>query len=121
VSVLDRVKLDTIRGRLWLGFGILVALLVMAGVVARTSFSGMSATISESLADVQVESQLASQLSANAAKTIEAGSRYLETRDPAAQAAFRKFGWAAHDVQRLMNNRPGQSSPPSTTSCRQWR
>jgi methyl-accepting chemotaxis protein len=110
VSVLDRVKLDTIRGRLWLGFGILVALLVMAGVVARTSFSGMSATISESLADVQVESQLASQLSANAAKTIEAGSRYLETRDPAAQAAFRKFGWAAHDVQRLMNNRPGQSA-----------
>jgi methyl-accepting chemotaxis protein len=110
VSALDRVKLDTIRGRLWLGFGVLVALLVIAGVVARTSFSGMSDTITESLADVQVESQLASQLSANAAKTIEAGSRYLETRDPAAQAAFRKFGWAAHDVQRQMNNRPGQSA-----------
>ena len=109
MTALDRVKLNTIRGRLWLGFGILVGLLVIAGIVVRTSFAGMSDTITQSLADVQTEAQLASQLSAYATKTIEAGSRYLETRDTAAASAFSKFGWAAHDVQRQMNDRPGQS------------
>jgi methyl-accepting chemotaxis protein len=115
VSVLDRVKLNTIRGRLWLGFGILVALLFVAGIVARTSFAGMSATITQTLVDVQAEAQLASQLSANAAQTIEAGSRYLETRDTTAENAFRKYGWAAHDVQRKMNDRPGQSATEVAT------
>ncbi|HEY4130107.1 MAG TPA: hypothetical protein VGM50_05795, partial [Gemmatimonadaceae bacterium] len=103
-------KLNTIRSRLWLGFGILVALLVVAGVVARRSFSGVSIAISQSLAEVQTESQLAGQLSADVAKTIESGSRYLETRDTTAQTAFRKSGWAAHDVQREMNDRPGQTA-----------
>ena len=109
MSALDSIKLNTIRGRLWLGFGILVGFLVVAGIVVRTSFAGMSNTITQSLADVQAEAQLASQLSADAAKTIEAGSRYLETRDTTAQIAFRNFGWAAHDVQRQMNDRAGQS------------
>ena len=107
MSTLDRARLNTIRGRLWLGFGVLVALLVVAGVVARRSFTGMSTTIKQSLAEVQAEAQLASALSANVAKTIEAGSRYLETRDSAAQDAFRKFGWAAHDVQRRDERPPG--------------
>ena len=115
MSVLDRVKLNTIRGRLWLGFGILVALLFVAGIVARTSFAGMSATITQTLVDVQAEAQLASQLSANAAQTIEAGSRYLETRDTTAENAFRKYGWAAHDIQRKMNDRPGQSATEVAT------
>ncbi len=115
MSLLDRVKLNTIRGRLWLGFGVLMALLIVAGIVARSSFSGMATTITQSLADVQAESQLASQLSADAAKTIESGSRYLETRDSTAELAFRKYGWAAHDVQRKMNDRPGQSATEVAT------
>jgi methyl-accepting chemotaxis protein len=110
VSMLERIRLNTIRGRLWLGFGILVALLLSAGILARRSFAGISETITQSLTAVQAESQLASSLSADVAKTIESGSRYLETRDSAAQDAFRKFGWAAHDIQRQMNDRPGQSS-----------
>ena len=105
-----RRNLGTIRGRLWFGFGILVTMLVVAGVVARRSFAGIAETITQSLADVQTESQLASALSADVAKTIEAGSRYLDTHDATAQDAFRKFGWAAHDVQRRMNDRPGQSA-----------
>jgi methyl-accepting chemotaxis protein len=115
MSAFDRLRVNTIRSRLWFGFGILVALLIVAGIVAKTSFSGMSDEITQSLADVQTESQLASQLSANAAKTIEAGSRYLETRDSAAQTAFRKFGWAAHDIQRQMNDRPGQTAAEIAT------
>src|SRR5690348_5719980 len=96
---IDRLGLNTIRGRLWMGFGVLVALLVVAGAVARRSFTAMAETINQSLAEVQAEARLASTLSANATKTIEAGARYLETRDTTAQDAFRKFGWSAHGVQ----------------------
>ncbi|HMA24065.1 MAG: methyl-accepting chemotaxis protein [Gemmatimonas sp.] len=113
--VLDRAGLNTIRGRLWVGFGILVALLVIAGVVARRSFTAMATTINESLTEVQAEARLASTLSANATKTIEAGARYLETRDTSAQNAFRKFGWAAHASQREMNDLSGQTATEVAT------
>jgi methyl-accepting chemotaxis protein len=113
--IIGGLSLKSIRGRLWFGFGILVAMLVVAGIVARTSFAGISETITQSLAEVQEESQLASALSADVAKTIEAGSRYLDTRDSSAQDAFRKFGWASHDVQRKMNDRPGQSATEVAT------
>jgi methyl-accepting chemotaxis protein len=110
VSTLAKFHLNTIRSRLWLGFGVLVLLLLAAGVLSRRSFAGISATITQSLTEVQAESQLASLLSANVVRTIDAGARYLETRDTTSESAFRKYGWAAHDAQRQMNERPGQSS-----------
>jgi methyl-accepting chemotaxis protein len=48
-------------------------------------------------------------------KTIEAGSRYLDSRDSTTEAAFRKFGWASHDIQRQMNEHPGQSATEVAT------
>src|SRR5262249_17236328 len=89
-----RARINTIRGRLWSGFGVLVALLVVAGVVGRGALSGMATTIASSLAEVQTEAQLASTLSSNVAKTIEAGSRYLDSRDSTIEEAFRRSGWA---------------------------
>jgi methyl-accepting chemotaxis protein len=106
---------NTIRGRLWIGFGTIVVLLAAAGVLVRGSFAGISDTISLSLADVQAEASLASQLSADVAKTIEAGSRYLDDRDPNAQDTFRKYGWLAHQVQFAMNERPNQSATEVAT------
>ena len=113
--LLERFELNSIRGRLWVGFGALVALLVLAGLMARRSFSGISETISTSLTEVQSEAQLASQLSADVAKTIEAGARYIDSRDTTAQAMFRRFGWAAHEIQREMNDRPGQTAAEVAT------
>jgi methyl-accepting chemotaxis protein len=110
MRAIDRLNINTIRTRLWLGFGVLVALLVVAGAFARGSFNGLTDSITESLVEVQSEAKLASALSANVAKTIDAGSRYLEMRDTAAQTAFRKYGWVAHDIQREMNGRPGQTA-----------
>ena len=112
---LDTLNLNTIRGRLWVGFGVLVVMLVAAGVEVRRSFAGISETITQSLAEVQSESQLASGLSANIAKTIEAGSHYLDGGDSTDQAAFIKFGWASHDIQRQMNSHPGQSATEVAT------
>jgi methyl-accepting chemotaxis protein len=110
MSPIGRAQLYTIRGRLWIGFGVLVGLLVLAGAMAKGSFSGLTDAITTSLEEVQMEGQLAGMLSANVAKTIEAGSRYLETHDTTEQSAFRKYGWASHDIQRKMNDRPGQSA-----------
>ena len=109
------IQRNTIRSRLWFGFGTIVLLLAVAGVLVRASFSGISDTISASLTDVQTEASLASQLSADVAKTIEAGSRYLDTREPSAQDAFRKRGWLAHQVQYQMNERPNQSATEVAT------
>lgn len=103
-------RLNSIRSRLWLGFGVLVGLLVIAGVVSRRSFRAVGATITTSLGEVQTEAQLASTLSSNVARTIEAGSRYLESRDSAAQETFRQSGSEAHQVQSKMNDRSGQTA-----------
>src|ERR1043166_2425411 len=97
-NVFASFKLNSIRTRLFLGFGIMVALLLAGGFIARSAFNDMSERITQSLADVERESQLAGELSSNVAKTLEAGSRYLDTRDSSTENAFRKSGWAAHEV-----------------------
>ena len=105
----------TIRGRLWIGSLIVVALLVVAGTVAWRTLGTMSREITTTLRDVQTESRLASQLSSDAAKALEAGGRYLDTRDPEAEAAFRQHGWNAHDIQRAINARPDRTADEVAT------
>lgn len=100
----------TIRGRLWAGFGILMALLVMAGLTAQEAMTSMSQTTSTTLGEMQTESRLTSQLTTDVAKTLQAGNRYLEARDPRAQADFRRHGWDAHAIQRALNDRPGRGA-----------
>ena len=110
MRLIDRSQFNSIRGRLWVGFGILVGILLLAGFVARRSLTEMSTQIAASLSEVEADATLTSQVSADVAKTIEAASRYLDTRDSSAESAFRSFGWAAHEVQRQMNSRPNQST-----------
>lgn len=110
MNIAQRFNLSSIRTRLLLGFGAIVALLVMSGFLSRSSFTDMSARITQSLGEVQSESELAGELSGDVARTIESGTHYLETRDSATENAFRKYGWAAHDVQRRMNELPGQNA-----------
>lgn len=100
--------LGTIRGRLWLGFGALVILLLVAGALAQRSISQLARAMATELSEVQQESRLASQLSASAASTLAAGTRYLEMRDTTTLTVFREQGWNAHRLQTDMNNRRGQ-------------
>ena len=99
----------TIRGRLMLGFAALIALLVVAGVLARRTMTRMSVTVGTTLEGVQAEAQQSAQLSAAVSQTLEAGSRYVETRDSTALDAFRRYGAQAHLVQRDMNARLSQT------------
>ena len=95
----------TIRLRLVGGFGVLVLLLLVAGVVARRTMTEMAATIGSTLEGVQAEARQSAQLSADVAQTLEAADRYVESRDSIALAAFRRYGGQAHQVQRAMNAR----------------
>ena len=102
-------KLTTIKRTLWFGFTVLVALLAAAGVVGWRALDRTSAAIGQTLFSVQQEARLSAQLSGDIVQEIQAASSYLESRDPRAQEDFRRLGWSAHEVQRAMNRRPGQS------------
>jgi methyl-accepting chemotaxis protein len=99
----------TIRGRLLLGFGLLVLLLVAAGLIGRASLSDTAATVGDVLEDMQAENALSSQLSANIARSLDAANGYITSYDTSAASAFRRYGWQAHLVQREMNEHPGQT------------
>jgi methyl-accepting chemotaxis protein len=100
----------TIRGRLLLGFGLLVLLLVAAGLVGRAALSSTASTVGDVLQDMQVENALSSQLSANISRSIDAANGYITSYDTSAASAFRRYGWQAHQVQREMNDHPGQTA-----------
>jgi methyl-accepting chemotaxis protein len=100
----------TIRQRLVGGFGVLVVLLLVAGVLGRRTMTQMAGAIGTTLEGVQEEARQSAQLSADVSQTLEAASRYVETRDTAALAAFRRYGGEAHQVQRSMNARLSRTS-----------
>ena len=99
----------TIRGRLFLGFGLVVLLLVAAGLVGRASLSSTASRVGDVLADMQEENALSSQLSANIARSLDAANGYITSYDSGSARAFRQYGWQAHLVQRQMNEHPGQT------------
>jgi len=72
--------------------------------------SQMSGAIGTTLEGVQAEARQSAELSGDVAQTLGAASAYFETRDSAALTQLRRFGWAAHRVQRDMNARLGRAS-----------
>ena len=108
-AAMTRGKRGTIRTRMVRGFSVLVILLVVAGVLARRTMTQMAVAIGTTLEGVQTEAQQSAQLSAAVSQTLEAGSRYVESRDSSALDAFRRYGAQAHLVQREMNARLSQT------------
>ncbi len=106
----DRAKRGRIRTRMVTGFGILVLLLLVAGVFARRTMTQMAAGIATTLEGVQEESRQSAQISSDVGQTLDAATRYLETRDTSALQAFRRYGWDAHQVTRAMNARLSRSA-----------
>jgi methyl-accepting chemotaxis protein len=108
-TAMTRGKRGTIRTRLVRGFSALVILLLAAGVLASRTMTQMADAIGITLEGVQTEAQQSAQLSAAVSQTLEAGSRYVETRDSSALDAFHRYGAQAHLVQREMNARLSQT------------
>ena len=100
----------SIRSRLLGGFGALIVLLVIAGVVGSSSLTSLAAQVSASLATARGEAQLTATLTSNVTQELSAGSRYLESPDTATENAFRAFGWAAHRAQKALNASEGLSA-----------
>ena len=65
----------TIRGRLALGFTALIALLLVAGVLARRTMTQMSVAIDATLKGVQEEARQSAELSGDVTQTIEAANK----------------------------------------------
>lgn len=103
-------RLGSIRRTLLLGFGFLVGLLIIAGVLGAYTISKLSDTIASTLASVQEEARLSMQLSAKITQELQAAAHYLHRPDTAAQSEFRTVRFEAHQVQRKMRNHPGQSA-----------
>jgi methyl-accepting chemotaxis protein len=101
-------RLDSIRQRLRIGFGILIVLLLTGGVFGYTALSNMSGVIRGALAEVQEQGLLSARLSAAVMRELSAANAYLETRDSLARGEFQRLSWETHRVQREMNKRPGQ-------------
>ena len=112
-----RSRLDSIRSRMWLGFGGVMLLVLISAAVARSAMGSLSNAIGTSMADVQRESQLSSNLVSDVTQALNAANRYVETRDSASQNAFRKYGWAAHAAQRSLNDLPGRTSQEIATAA----
>lgn len=108
------LELHSIRRRLHVGFGVLVALLLIGGVFGYTALSNMSTMIRGTLTQVQDEGLLTARLSAAVMRELSAASAYLESRDSVDRAEFQRLGWETHRVQREMNKRPGQMAQEVT-------
>ena len=105
----QRAGTISIRTRLTIGFGILIVLLALAGVLGRVSMMGTSLVIRSTLGEVQEDARLSSQLTAVLAQATGAAAHYLDDRDSTSAAEFKRLGWVMHGLQRQMNELPGQT------------
>ncbi len=112
-----RARLDSIRSRMWLGFGGVMLLVLVSAAVARNAMGSLSTAAGTSMADVQRESQLSSKLVSDVTEALNAGNSYVETRDTASENAFRKYGWDAHAAQRALNSLAGRTSEEIATAA----
>jgi methyl-accepting chemotaxis protein len=110
MKVRDAVGVRSIRQILLLGFGVLVGLLIVAGGIGAYAMRQISGTISTTLSAVQEEARLSTRLSASIAQELQAAVRYIQRPDTASENEFRRMSFEAHNAQRDMRNRPGQTA-----------
>lgn len=102
--------LNTIRGRMLLGFAAMILLMLMAGITGRTSLTSVAEQISSSLAASRREAQLTSRLAASVAQGLAAGARYLTLRDSATKVAFERHVATALVAQRELTTAEAMSA-----------
>jgi methyl-accepting chemotaxis protein len=101
-------RLWTIRVALYLGFSLLVALLIVAGTVGWVSMDRMSTEVNQTLVDTQVSSRESSDFSNAITAEIQAANSYLTEQDPRAEQQFQTLGWEAHRLHRRFTSRREQ-------------
>ena len=107
---MNAIAIGTIRSRLLGGFGAVIVLLAIAGLVGRQSLTSLSQRIESTLAATQREARLTADITSNVERELTAGRRYLEVPDTANRNAFRSFGWATHRMQKELSQTEGMSA-----------
>jgi methyl-accepting chemotaxis protein len=111
VSLRSFLRLGSLRHRLFVGFGLLVALFGAAGFAARAAIGRMSDVIGATLSTVQVDAQHALRLATAESSAVIAAQRYVESRDQGALDDYRAASTQAHDARRAMGERPRRATP----------
>src|SRR5690606_34775227 len=97
------MRFDSIRTRLVLGFSVIVALLLIAGIVGNFAIANFSEEILGTLSGVRRETALTATLNTSVAQELAAAARYLDGGATSDLESFRSFGWQAHQAQRALN------------------
>lgn len=104
------VRGASIRSRLLLGFGVLVLLLVLAGVSGWKSIMSVSGATQTALRGAELDARLSARLATDVAREVAVAERYVAgASDRATLEAFDSLLWRTHRTQRELRRRPGQS------------
>jgi methyl-accepting chemotaxis protein len=103
-------RASTIRVRLLTGFGGVILLLLVAGVMGRASLSSLSERIATVLSSARREAEHTARLTADVSQELYASARYLETRDSASRSSFREYGSKAHEATSELAASAGMSA-----------
>ncbi len=108
MNVILPERLWTIRVALYIGFSLLVALLVGAGSVGWISMDRMATEVNQTLADAQQSSRESSDFSNAITAEIQAANTYLSDGDLQSEQQFQALGWEAHRLHRRFTSRRDQ-------------
>lgn len=97
----------SVAQRLRGGFGVLVVLIVVAGVVGWAAVHTLSVAVGREVAMVERNAQLASQLAADVAREVEIAGRLVEDHDESVTETYRALSLQAHGVQHVLAMRGG--------------
>ncbi|MFI5311280.1 MAG: methyl-accepting chemotaxis protein [Gemmatimonadales bacterium] len=103
-------RTSTIRARLLAGFGGVILLLVVAGVVGRAALSSLSEQIATVLSSARQEAEQSARLTSDVSQELYSSARYLETRDSASLKSFREYGSRAHQAATELAASPGMGT-----------
>jgi methyl-accepting chemotaxis protein len=99
--------LNSIAQRLRAGFGVLVILIMVAGVVGWSAVEALSVAVRRDLTMVEENAQLAGQLSGDIAREIEIAGRLVGVHDETVTETYRVLSSQAHGVEHVLAMRSG--------------
>ncbi|MBA3645950.1 MAG: methyl-accepting chemotaxis protein [Gemmatimonadaceae bacterium] len=105
MNVIVPERLWTIRVALYLGFSLLVALLIVAGTVGWISMDRMANEVNQTLVAAEQNSRESSDFSNAITAEIQAANTYLNDQDPRSEQQFQSLGWEAHRLHRRFSSR----------------
>jgi methyl-accepting chemotaxis protein len=100
MNPIHRLRLNTIRGTLVVGFTALVTCLVIAGATGWIAVRAGARDVASELSGVLTASEQTSGYANIITREIQAASSYLATRDSASLREFHRLGHDAHQLQR---------------------